>query len=410
MGLSRFGAALDEGLHRRLVAALAPRGWRPRVIGLTGYGSERSLHVLGRVLLTRPPDDGAPGPAASGPAPGIPAGVPDDPLALDELLAPDLPGSGPAPTDGPAGRATSASVGDTGMPPTAPGPRGWRSFFTARVGNLPVRVRAGTRVVTTTSDKGGYIDVLVTDHGLAPGWNDVVIEARGARPTTAKVLVVPDSARLGVVSDIDDTIVVTMLPRPLLAAWNTFVRHATARRAVPGMARLLRALRDQHPDAPVFYLSTGAWDVVPTLRWFMRRHGFPEGPMLMTDWAPTNTGWFRSGIEHKRTRLRDLMITFPQIRWVLVGDDGQHDPLVYDDVAREHPGKVAAIAIRELTPAEQVLSHGTPERLGAPTAMRNATAEHGVPTVTGKDGYTLLRRLPRLLSSPTTPPNASLLG
>ncbi|WP_127125800.1 App1 family protein [Georgenia sp. SYP-B2076] len=352
MPLSRFGLYLDDTINRRSVAYLRDRGWRPRTIGLTGYGSAQSLHVLGRVVMADP----------------------DTPVDQDVTPV------------GPINLAAEAQ-------------RGWRSFFTAQVGFLPVVVRAGSQEVRTTTDRGGYIDVIVRDHGLPPGWHEVTIEARAAAPTTAKVLVVDPEARGGIVSDIDDTIMVTMLPRALLAAWNTFVRHTSARRAVPGMAELYRSVLRDHPDAPVFYLSTGAWNVVPTLRRFMERHGFPEGPMLMTDWGPTNTGWFRSGIEHKRTQLRNLMITFPEIRWLLVGDDGQHDPMIYDDVAREHPGHVAAIAIRELTPAEQVLSHGTTEAIEQPNPLRNANAEHGVPTVHGKDGFDLARQVPGVLEA-----------
>ncbi len=338
MGLSRFGAAVEDGLNVRAMTHLAGRGWRPRIVPFTGYGSTRNLHVMGRVVLGRPGED------------------------LDRARQ-----------------------------------RGWRSFATTQVGDLPVVVRVGDRQVRTTTDAGGYLDVLLRDHGLPAGRHDVTIAAKAAEPVLAPVLVVDPAVRLGIVSDVDDTVMVTMLPRALVAAWNTFGRRAGARRAVPGMAELYRALLADHPDAPVFYLSTGAWNVVPTLRAFLRGHGLPEGPMLMTDWGPTNTGWFRSGIEHKRTRLRDLMITFPEIRWVLVGDDGQHDPMIYDDVARAHPGKVAAIAIRELTPAEQVLSHGTPGSMRTPGALRNATAEHGVPTVRGRDGFDLLRALPPLV-------------
>jgi len=59
----------------------------------------------------------------------------------------------------------------------------------------------------------------------------------------------------------------------------------------------------------------------------------------MTDWGPTNTGWFRSGIEHKRTELRRLMIDLPQITWILFGDDGQHDPHIYGEAARHHAAR-----------------------------------------------------------------------
>lgn len=351
MGISRIGMALDDEINRRSVVFLRNRGWRPRTIGLTGYGSAQSLHVLGRVVMAHP-------------------GKP-----VDDDVAPA----------GPINLAAEAQ-------------RGWRSFFTAQVGHLAVVVKAGSQEVATQTDRGGYIDVMVRDHGLEPGWHEVTIEARAAVPVKARVLVVDPEVREGIVSDIDDTIMVTMLPRAFLAAWNTFVRHTDTRRAVPGMAQLYRTVLEGKPTAPVFYLSTGAWNVVPTLKSFMRANGYPYGPMLMTDWGPTTTGLFRSGIEHKRTQLRNLMITFPQIRWLLVGDDGQHDPMIYDEVAREHPRHIAAIAIRELSPTEQVLSHGTTEAIEEPTRLRNAEVEHGVPTVRGRDGFELARALPKVLA------------
>ena len=118
---------------------------------------------------------------------------------------------------------------------------------------------------------------------------------------------------MGIISDIDDTAMVTHVPRVLVAAWNQLVKYSSAREPVPGMAELYSRIQAAHPGTPMMYLSTGAWNVVPTLRSFFSRHGFPSGPALMTDWGPTNTGWFRSGIEHKRTELRRLMIDLPQI-------------------------------------------------------------------------------------------------
>jgi phosphatidate phosphatase APP1 len=227
----------------------------------------------------------------------------------------------------------------------------------------------------------------------------VSIEARAAEPVHTDALVVAPSTKVGVVSDIDDTIMVTMLPRALLAAWNSFVRHTNTRKPVPGMADLLNGVLDSHPDAPIFYLSTGAWNVVPTLKRFMLRHDLPVGPMLMTDWGPTPTGLFRSGREHKRVQLRNLMITFPDIKWLLVGDDGQHDPMIYDDIAREHPESVWAIAIRQLTRREQVLAHGSVDPAQTPSLGRSAQTEHGVPTVSGPDGHALKQVLPSILQS-----------
>src|SRR5262249_8732507 len=85
----------------------------------------------------------------------------------------------------------------------------------------------------------------------------------------------------------------------------------------------------------------------------------PPGPLLLTHWGPTDEGWFRSGAEHKRDQLRRLFSELPQLRWLLLGDDGQHDPSLYAEAAELEPAKVIAIAIRQLSAVEQVVNHGT---------------------------------------------------
>ena len=80
---------------------------------------------------------------------------------------------------------------------------------------------------------------------------------------------------------------------------------------------------------------------------------------------------------------------FPHITWILVGDDGQHDPLIYADLAREHPSRVEFIALRMLDAVEQVLTHGMP---GNREGKLAGHASRHVPTIYGRDGYELLAR------------------
>ena len=273
--------------------------------------------------------------------------------------------------------------------------RWWREFIGAPAMNVPVRVTIGDRSVDSVTDASGLIDVTVRGHGFAPGWHTVWLSTDGAEDVEAEVLVIGTKQRIGVVSDIDDTVISTMLPRPLIAAWNTFVREEGARQAVPGMATLYRQIADRHPGIPFVYLSTGSWNIAPNLRRFLRRQGFPSGPMLLTDWGPTNTGWFRSGQQHKRSSLRRLARDFPHIQWVLLGDDGQHDPKLYAEFAAARPEAVRAIGIRQLSVGEQVLSHGLPvandELVPAPTE------ELTVPVVRAPDGWALARSLAPVL-------------
>ena len=155
----------------------------------------------------------------------------------------------------------------------------------------------GDREVYGRSDRGGFVDLVAHDHGLEPGWQQVVVHAQGTDPVPADVFIVADGVTFGIVSDIDDTVITTTLPRPLIAAWNTFVRRGNSRRPVAGMAPMFRRLLSAHPGAPTVYVSTGAWNTTPTLISFLVDAGYPLGPLELTDWGPTNTGWFRSGAD-----------------------------------------------------------------------------------------------------------------
>jgi phosphatidate phosphatase APP1 len=303
-------ARIEDAVHEIIERRLRQRGWRPVITAYTGYGAPGWVRIMARVVLTRRQDI----------------------------------------------RKRLEKV------------RGWRSFTTTPVSNATVRIQVGDQVHETTTDRSGYVDCRVKGD-LEPGWGKVQLTTDGAQPVEAPVRVVDSAVTFGVVSDIDDTVMVTALPRPLLAAWNTFVLDEHARMAVPGMAVLYERLVTANPGAPVFYLSTGAWNVAPALTRFLSRHLYPAGPLLLTDWGPTPDRWFRSGQEHKRTTLARLATEFPDIKWLLIGDDGQHDPEIYSEFARAHPDNVAAVAIRRLSPAQAVLAGAIPGPSGNPEAV-----------------------------------------
>ncbi|MET1064236.1 MAG: App1 family protein, partial [Arthrobacter sp.] len=71
--------------------------------------------------------------------------------------------------------------------------------------------------------------------------------------------------------------------------------------------------------------------------------------------------WFRSGQEHKRRNLELLAEEFPHMRWLLFGDNGQHDEAIYSNFAQQHSDRVAAIGIRQLSASEAVLAGGHSE-------------------------------------------------
>lgn len=262
--------------------------------------------------------------------------------------------------------------------------RGWRSFVGIPVSFATVTVTIDGRAHEVTADRGGVVDRRI-EARLAPGWQTLSMSVEGQDPVEARVFVVAEDVTFGVVSDVDDTVMVTALPRPLIAAWNSFVVDEHARTPVPGMAVLLERLMRENPGSPMVYLSTGAWNIAPTLTRFLSRHLFPSGSILLTDWGPTHDRWFRSGREHKLTNLARLAEEFPRVRWLLIGDDGQHDEAIYAQFLEEHPDSVAGVAIRRLLPAEAVLAGGRAESRGA--------SVESVPWVSAEDGAGILEAL-----------------
>ena len=267
--------------------------------------------------------------------------------------------------------------------------RGWRTFTSLSVPHQTVRVLIdGEPVTEVVADRGGVIDAMVPVQ-LEPGWHTVTLQAGDSEAADAPVNVVQPDAEFGVISDIDDTILLTALPRPFVAAWNSFVLDEHARSATPGMAVMLDHLLAEHPGSPVIYVSTGAWNAAPALSRFLARNLYPMGPLLLTDWGPTHDRWFRSGREHKRRELRRIVREFPGVRWILIGDDGQHDEALYHEFATVHPENVAAVLIRQLSVGEAVLAGGR-------SKARLHRSTSGVPWVYGPDGATLREELRKL--------------
>lgn len=295
-----LAARAEDAMHEFREKRARRRGLTPTVIPYAGYGSTEWSRVLCRVLLAQP-------------------GLGDD--------------------------ARYKKI------------RGWRSFTSVPVSHSEVTIAIGTFEQRVTADRGGVVDVVLSV-SLAPGWHTITIRTDETESVEALIFIVDPTVTIGIISDVDDTVMVTALPRPFLAAWNTFVLDEHARRPVPGMAVLYERLTRANPGIPVFYLSTGAWNVAPTLTRFLSRHLYPAGPLLLTDWGPTHDRWFRSGRAHKTETLDRLAREFPDVRWLLVGDDGQHDEEIYSAFARAHPLNVEAVAIRQLSNSEAVLAGG----------------------------------------------------
>ena len=111
-----------------------------------------------------------------------------------------------------------------------------------------------------------------------PGWAPLA--------TRTEVLIPSPRATLGIVSDIDDTVLQTHVTRRLRMLWVTFSRNAHTRLPFPGTSDLYRALVGGPTGTahnPVFYVSKSPWNLYDFLVQFLDKHQLPRGPLMLRD-------------------------------------------------------------------------------------------------------------------------------
>lgn len=226
-----------------------------------------------------------------------------------------------------------------------------------------VTVEHANASTTITADDEGFFNGLI-DLGKPVSGDEEWYEYRVSlvspahpeihtAPAVGELLVPPPTARFGVISDIDDTVIQSRVSNFLQAARTVMLGNARTRLPFPGVAAFYRALRDGasgDEKNPVFYVSSSPWNIYDVVAEFMDLQKIPRGPLLLRDW---DIGWgllaSSRHVDHKTTAIRNIVRIHPEMQFILIGDTGQRDPEIYRQIVAEFPKRVKAIYIRDVT-------------------------------------------------------------
>lgn len=172
-------------------------------------------------------------------------------------------------------------------------------------------------------------------------------------------LVPPVSSTFGVISDIDDTIMHTGVTSFLKTrvAFNTFFKNYDRRLPLLGAANLYQLLHRGISGTdfnPMFYLSNSPWNLYAYLEKFLDFHGFPKGPILLRDFP---TPWDRTPKlkrPHKEHELLNILKHYPDTKFILIGDSGEHDVDYYKNVTEMYPERILAIYLRSVNHSKKM--------------------------------------------------------
>lgn len=264
----------------------------------------------------------------------------------------------------------------------------WRRIETDEIPGAAVALSIGDRRIELETDVDGFFETEIKLSGRPEGegpWHTLRAEllspsADEAVVEEGHVLIPFDDAEFVIVSDIDDTVVVTGATDALRMARTVMLNNATTRIPFPGVSAFYTALErgpDRKGHNPTFYVSSSPWNLYDMFEAFKRVHDIPLGPLFLKDYGFGDDKFFKKGHQgHKSRHIRNLMETYPDKPFVLIGDSGQEDPEIYRKAVREHPGRVRAVYVRDVT---------TPERDREVRAIARELDEMGTPMILVQD-------------------------
>lgn len=265
----------------------------------------------------------------------------------------------------------------------------WKRFESDEVPHARLRARFGGWEGELTADEEGYFRAeieLPTPSVPVDLWHQVELELLHPEPgvgtrAAAPVLVPPDDAELGVISDIDDTVLETGVTQRLAMARNVFLNNARTRLPFKGVAAFYQALVEGVREGglnPIFFVSGSPWNLYDLLAEFMDLQKIPRGPILLRDFGLDASKLLKKETrEYKLGCIRPILDLYPKLPFVLIGDSGEQDPEIYRQVVREYPGRILAIYIRKIGVG--------PARDEAVLNLAKEVREEGVPMLLCED-------------------------
>jgi len=232
--------------------------------------------------------------------------------------------------------------------------RNLQLLFNKERGKLGVVVSVFGREWTVETDVEGYFRVELHDlDPLASGWHRVEVSSGSATAHIPLLLIPPQNAH-GVISDFDDTLMVTEVNRRWRMLANTFLRNPLQRSVVVGMPEAFRklALRNAVPSAaPLFFLSASPRQLHMPLQAVLDHHGFPPGVLITKRVTNDSTREpLLDQMRYKLARCEDILARTPGVTFTLIGDDGEHDPEIFERLTAQHPDRIERVYVRRVHP------------------------------------------------------------
>ncbi|EJL64900.1 App1 family protein [Flavobacterium sp. CF136] len=215
----------------------------------------------------------------------------------------------------------------------------------------------GQEIHTKTLDDGYFKFCIPLKKESHFGWieYEVSIKHKNEIITVKGSFIRPHKGNLGIISDIDDTFLISHTRNIFRKIYILLFKSVNDRKVfkdvVPHYQALSSAGRNNKDEQNAFfYISSSEWNLYRFIVKFTKIHQLPRAVILLKDIKRGITDFFFSGRgnhNHKFDKIKHVLEFYPNLKYVLLGDDSQHDPFLYEQICKIFPVTVKAVYIRQ---------------------------------------------------------------
>ena len=241
--------------------------------------------------------------------------------------------------------------------------RFYKRYESDEIPDVKLEITYRNKTYTTTTDDEGFyqLEIPANNPEDQPFWDhyqvkiiDSPLKLKEEVKATGEIMLPDSKSNFGVISDVDDTILESNITNTWQKITTLAFKHVGSRVAFPGVAALYRGLVRHSEDKyenPLWFVSGSSWNLYDLLDRFCSEKEIPKAPFLLREMSIEAKKFIKKdSITYKLSHLRPLMKFTDPIKFILIGDSGQKDPEIYQQLAEEFPGRIKAIYIRDVTP------------------------------------------------------------
>lgn len=107
---------------------------------------------------------------------------------------------------------------------------------------------------------------------------------------------------------------------------------------------------DNKTNNAFFYVSSSEWNLYNFIIQFTKIHDFPKAVLKLKSIKSGIADFLFTGggdHNHKFYKIKHLVEFYPELNFILLGDDSQQDPHIYEDICKTFPANISAVYIRQ---------------------------------------------------------------